>query len=148
RGLIIKILEGKLSHPAHRTKSYKTPLRYEAIHDRVYELEGIGWKSTAAIRKVQEEFDCSEKTVRNALRHFKVQWTQTLEFVRCLGCLDARAKRVLECAMSLTLAEDKRAVGLTSEKPHNYPHDILAEARDLAAEVRALAKAKSKIEKK
>jgi len=68
RNLLVKILRGELRRPNHRQSSTGTFLRHLGIVQRVHELERDGWKSTAAVRHVQEEFNCSDKTVRNALR--------------------------------------------------------------------------------
>ena len=68
RNLVVKILRGELRRPNHRQKRLKTLLHQRDIARRVHELERDGWKSTAAVRQVEEEFNCSDKTVRNALR--------------------------------------------------------------------------------
>jgi hypothetical protein len=137
RALVIKILQGKIKRPNHRQASLKTLKRRSAIFDRVHELEIDGWKSTAAIRQVQEEFKCSESTVRKACRPYRGEWEQTFEFLNRIKSLDARKRKVVGCALSLMVAEQKRAVGFADDDPDKYPSEILAEARYFAGLVKS-----------
>src|SRR5262249_29726390 len=139
RALIIKILEGNFTRPAHRQRSYKTLLRKHAISKRVHELQQDGWKDAAAVRQAQEEFSCSEKTIRNARKEDRLRREAmervrgTLDRIRSLIYSDLSDKaakgewalKLTQCVINLLMAEHERAVGLTHEDPNLYPADIL-----------------------
>jgi hypothetical protein len=67
RQLIIKVLRGDIQRPPHRQARITTALRARAIAAYVREREAKV-KQMAAIAEAAEEFDCSERTVKNALK--------------------------------------------------------------------------------
>lgn len=101
RALLIEILEGKLKRPPHRPAvTLKSQARRKSLVKRVRELEREGWKPTAAIIQTGAEFDCSERTVRAALRLAK----DTMEMKRLVNqatATEAQAKAVLARAKVL-----------------------------------------------
>jgi hypothetical protein len=131
RALVIKILEGKIKRPNHRKASLKTLKRERAIFNRVHDLEMDDWKSTAAIRQAQEEFKCSESTVRKACRAYRGEFAEWVSFANRVASLDARNQKILVCAFSLMEAKKRRAVGLAHDDLDKYPPELLAEARSL-----------------
>jgi hypothetical protein len=65
RRLVIKVLRGEISHPPHRQKRITTIIRAREIAAYV---RSLGGKQLAAIAAAEERFDCSEGTVKNALK--------------------------------------------------------------------------------
>jgi hypothetical protein len=70
RDLLAKILEGKITRPAHRkAKTLRDLQRTMDIAKRVRTLEADECKQIAAIAQAADEFCCSVSTVKTALRN-------------------------------------------------------------------------------
>jgi hypothetical protein len=80
RGLILKILRGDIKRPPHRQKRMTTQRRLWAIAGFVREREN-SCKQMAAIAEAMKKFNCSEKTVKNALKRERAikQTRQSME---------------------------------------------------------------------
>src|SRR5262249_17455860 len=125
RNLIITILEGKVGKkPSHRRSTRKTLKRQSDIAAKVRELEDKGWKTTAAVKQAQSEFDCSDTTVRDALKRDDLA---RLFLSNPPPGLSEHGSQVFLCSLEMVMCDMVAKVGLTPD-PLDYPKEVIAEA--------------------